>query len=246
LETQIRNTEYEEDTINDCYKKIRSDLFFPIDELVEYFSNKDNPPAFLQRLINKKYSTLSNQELFNAKADFASTKILFLVEGITEEKILPVFAKTIGMNFEQEGIKLKSAGGKTHLLKYYADIRKLLKIPVFILLDADGVDIIDELQNILETKDNVYLIEQGEIEDILPHQLIVKSINNYYSNLTSISLSDLDKDEPMTKILYNLYREKGLGEFHKAKFAQILQENIKSPDDLSGEIKKILNLIQSR
>ena len=228
------------------YKNFREEIFLPLDELVEYFENKDNKPDYLKRLIQKKNSELSNGELFEKELPFASIKLLFLVEGITEETILPIFAKEKGYDFEKCGIKLKAAGGKTQILKYYSQIRKLLKIPVFILLDYDGQDILDDLQNILETKDSVYLISKGEIEDILPHSLIIKSINNYYSMQGAIKEEDLEKNEPMTKTLYNLYKEKGFGEFHKAKFAQILKENINSKEDAKGEIEKILNLIRNK
>ncbi|MCR4881592.1 MAG: ATP-dependent endonuclease [bacterium] len=228
------------------YTKMRAEVFLPIDELVEYFAKQDNKPNFLKRLIEKKNSNLTEQELYEAQTPFASTKVLFLVEGITEEKILPIFAQKEGIDFETNGIKLKSAGGKTHLLKYYAQIRKLLKIPVFILLDADGQDIITDLNNILEKKDRVYLISKGEIEDILPHELIIRAINNYFSTQGAITENDLNKNEPMAKILYNLYKEKGFGEFHKAKFAQILKENIISKEDAKGEIENILKLIQSK
>ena len=228
------------------YKKIREEIFLPIEELVEHYEQKDNRPDFLLRLIEKKNSKLDNKKLFKSQTNYASTKLLFLVEGITEEKILPIFAKKEGIDFEKNGIKLKAAGGKTHLLKYYAQVRNLLKIPVFILLDADGKDIIEDLNNILEEKDSVYLISKGEIEDILPHELIIRAINNYFSMQGAITEDDLNKNEPMAKILYNLYKEKGFGEFHKAKFAQILQENITSKEDAKGEIEEILKLIQSK
>ena len=105
--------------------------------------------------------------------------------------LFPVFAQKSGLDFNKKGIKLKETGGKTHLVKYYADNRKLFKIPVFILLDADGKDIIDELNDILEKKDEVYLIQKGEIEDILPHSLIVRAVNNNYSMEATITEDDL-------------------------------------------------------
>ena len=243
---QIKTLEYKSEKKLTNYKKIRNELFFHIDDLVEHFKILETQPEYLKRLIEKKSSQLSNEELFTIKSNYASIKLLFLVEGITEEKLFPVFAHNEGFELNNSGIKLKSAGGKTHLVKYYADIRKLLKIPVFILLDADGNDVIEDLNNILEKKDSVYLIKKGEIEDILPHELILKAINNYYETQGSISLEELAKNEPMTKILYNLFKEKGFGEFQKAKFAQILLENINSKEDTSDEIKTILNLIRNR
>ena len=248
LLNQIKTLEFEETNIkNQNYKEIREKLFLPLDEVVEYFSKTENiKHDYLKRLIQKQKSTLKNTDLFENKDEFASIKLLFLVEGITEEKLFPVFAEKSGFQFSQNGIKLKSAGGKTHLVKYYAEVRKLFKIPIFILLDADGKDITDELNDILEPKDRVYLISKGEIEDILPHSLIIKAINNYYLMEATICENDLNKNEPMTKILYNLYKEKGFGEFHKAKFAQIIMENISSAEDFNGEIEEILKLIQSK
>jgi len=232
-------------SLNADYKKVRSEFFLQIDELVEYFEDiADNYP-YLQRLISKKNSDDDAEILFHSVCEFSSIKLLFLVEGITEEKLFPAFSKINAMDFSRYGIKLKSAGGKTHLLKYYAKVRKLLKIPVFILLDADGKDVIDELNNILEDKDKVYLIQKGEIEDILPHALIIKALNNFYSIEGSISEIDLTKNESMAKILYNLYKEKGFGEFQKAKFAQIIEENLTSVDDIQGEIKDILDKLKN-
>ncbi len=246
LISQIKSLEYEPIKSISSYEEIRNELFFPIDELVLHFANLTQKPIFLQRLLVKKKSKLTKEKLFKAKTKFASIKLLFLVEGITEEKIFPAFAQNEGFNFENYGIKLKAAGGKTQILKYYTDIRNLLKIPIFILLDADGTDILEDLNKILKSKDMVYLISKGEIEDILPHELILKTINNYYYLQGSINISDLERNEPMTKILNNLYKEKGFGEFHKAKFAEILQENIKSSADTSQEIKKILDLIRNK
>lgn len=241
---ELKRLEYEFDTDKLAYKDLRGKLFFDIDNLVNYFQKKEKKPFFLQRLIQKKNSQLTNEALFNKISDFASVKLLFLVEGITEEKLFPLFAKIYNFDLEQNGVKLKSAGGKTHLLKYYADNRNLFKIPIFILLDADGKDIINSLNSIINPKDTVYLINKGEIEDILPHKLIIKSINSYYAMEGSISEGDLLEDIAMTKILYNLYKEKGFGEFHKAKFAQILQENISEKEDLSEEIEVILNKLK--
>lgn len=241
---QIFELEFQKTNITSNYKQIREQIFFQIDELVEYFENKVKKPFFLQRLIQKKNSALSDSELYNSINDFASIKLLFLVEGISEEKLFPTFAKICNYNLEQNGVKLKSAGGKTHLLKYYADNRELFKIPIFILLDADGKDIIHSLNSILKNKDNVYLIKKGELEDILPHSLIIKSINNYYSTEAIICEDDLSKYNSTTKTLHDLYREKGFGEFQKAKFAQILKENICENSDLSYEIKKIITLIK--
>ncbi len=244
---QIKSLEYKKEIPNKAsYEEIREEIFFEIDSLVEYFEKKNIKATFLERLILKKNSNLSKRNLFYSNEKLASIKLLFIVEGITEEKLFPLFAKQKGYDFSESGIKLFAAGGKTHIVKYYTEIRNLLNIPVFILLDADGKDIINSLKSILLPKDEVYMISKGEIEDILPHELIVKTLNNFYSMEASVDKNDLNRSEPMTKILYNLYKEKGFGEFHKAKFAQILSENITDKTDVSPEIERILNLIFSK
>ncbi len=221
-------------------------LFFNIDVPVKFLSENGFKSASLDRFlkIKRELQTKTKEEVFKSGLDeFHSVKLLLLVEGITEEKLLPVFAKYANMDFRRRGIKLKAIGGKNPILRFYTENKDLFKIPVFILLDADGVDIEKNLRSILKSKDTLYLIKSGEIEDTLPKFLILKALNNYYQNYGVVEEKDLISDDKATKLLNNLYKEKGFGEFQKAEFAQILADNITSNDDIPKEILLIFEKI---
>ncbi|MDD3594443.1 MAG: ATP-dependent endonuclease [Candidatus Gastranaerophilales bacterium] len=228
------------------FNALRKQLFFEIDGIINALSHQKNLPTYINRLVylSKKLQKLSVQEVFNNyQSLYTSIKLVLLTEGITEEKLLPEFAQKIGSGFEKSGIKLIAAGGKSPLVKYYTQIRNLMKIPVFILLDADATDILDSLTSVLLKKDTLHIISDGEIEDILSPALIMRTINKNYSQIGQITKKDLQGDMPMCKKLKILYKNKGFGDFQKARFAQILKNNISRQSDISNEIKFILQKI---
>lgn len=162
-----------------------------------------------------------------------------IVEGITEEILLPKFAKLMGFDFDKAGILIISAGGKNQVVKLFYKLVEDLKLPIFILLDKDAKDNTLELKHKLRAFDKIHLIEKGEFEDVLPLNLIKRTINNHFKNLHCIKLEDLRKEASMVKNLENVFKQKG--EFKKAEFAQLVGKNIKSKKDLTPEVVSILN-----
>ena len=57
-------------------------------------------------------------------------------------------------------------------------------------------------------------------------------------NFSSVSIDELRKDTPMTKILYEILKENGM-EFKKAEFAALIAKNI-TEKDISPEIQEII------
>ena len=231
---------------NKSREEILKELFFNIDIPIKILSDSGYKSIFLSRFkkIKQELKNKTKEEIFKSGLEeFHSIKLLLLVEGITEEKILPVFAEFAKKSFRYHGIKLKAIGGKNPILRFYTENKDLFKIPVFILLDADGIDIEKNLRSILKPKDTLYLIKSGEIEDTLPKALILKALNNYYQNYGNVEENDLTGKHKTTKLLNNLYKEKGFGEFQKAEFAQILADNITSKDDIPDEILLIFEKI---
>ncbi|MDD3150478.1 MAG: hypothetical protein PHV68_06555 [Candidatus Gastranaerophilales bacterium] len=170
--------------------------------------------------------------------------IVILAEGATEEKLLPAFAKIYGLDFAQNGILLIASGGKNQVARLYNEYKKCLNIPVMILLDEDAKNIAENIQKTMRTDDNVFVFQNGEFEDIISKNLIIKCINNFYKNTGSITKKDLELNLPMAKILENLWREKGFGEFNKSLFAQIIAENISSSKDVPLVLKNFFNEIE--
>jgi len=170
---------------------------------------------------------------------------IVLTEGITEEILLPKFAKLCGYDFDKNGVHIISAGGKNQVVKYFYRLSKNLKIPVFVLFDKDAVDNLYEINYKLRDFDKVHMLKCGEFEDLLPISLIKRTINNTMKNFYDITEDMLQRDLPMVKILDEFFKYHGLSEFKKAEFAQTVKTNIQSADDASEEIKDIISAIAS-
>ncbi|MBR1908024.1 hypothetical protein IJ818_03710 [bacterium] len=166
---------------------------------------------------------------------------IIIAEGITEEILLPIFADINGVNFDKYGFHVISAGGKNQVVKLFYSFADILKIPMFVLLDNDAYENIEQINPKIRDFDKIYLVQSGEFEDLLPINLILKTLNNHLKNLSFVDISDFDINLSMVKNLENIYKEKGLEDFKKADFAHLVSENISSKSDLSEEIIKIIN-----
>lgn len=169
---------------------------------------------------------------------------IILVEGITEEILLPAFSKFLGYDFYQNGIQIIPAGGKNQVVKMYYKLSQELKVPIFILLDKDAEENIRQITPRLRNIDKIHLVSCGEFEDLLPKSLIIKTVNSHFKNFISIKEEDLLNETPTAKILEEFFKQKGLHEFKKAEFAKLVKENISNNDDISPEIKEIIKKLQ--
>lgn len=195
-----------------------------------------NNIQWLKSLV-KDEKQLENRVKYGLK--FPIEKVI-LVEGITEEILLPKFAKLCGCDFDKKGINLISAGGKNQVVRIFYQLADILKLPIFVLFDSDAKENFNEIKPKLRNGDRVYILKNGEFEDVLPLNLIKRTLNQMLKNISSVSINDLKKDEPMTHILHELLKEKGL-EFKKAEFAALVGENITSLKDVSPEIQDIVS-----
>ena len=165
---------------------------------------------------------------------------VLLVEGITEEILMPEFAKLLDFDFKKNGIYVISAGGKNQVVKYFYRFSQCLKLPIYVLLDSDAEENYAQIKPRLRNKDFVHVIKNGEFEDILPKNLIKKTINYETEYISSGNIENLEIAESTVEFLEEFFRKRGLHEFKKAEFASFVKENITSIDDLSPEITEIL------
>lgn len=166
-----------------------------------------------------------------------------ITEGITEEILLPKFALLCGFDFNKSGIHLISAGGKNQVVKLFYKYTEILNLPIFVLLDNDAEDNFEEIKPKMRNFDKVHILNCGEFEDLLPLNLIKRTLNRYFKNFVSIGVDDLRKDLPMTKTLTDVFKTCGK-EFKKAEFAALIAQNIQDEKDISDEIKLIINEIK--
>ncbi len=184
-------------------------------------------------------SLINNESIREEKSIRFPIEKVVITEGITEEILLPVFAEHLGLNFDKNGIQVISAGGKNQVVKLVYTLANQLKLPMFILLDNDAKENYEQILPKLREFDKIYLLSHGEFEDILPKELIIKTLNDYFKNLNIIEDNEFE-DERMVKNLEEIFKKKGFHEFKKAEFAQLVKNHISSDEDLSDEIKLII------
>ena len=194
-------------------------------------------------LIASDYGVLNNLRR-DKGLKFPIQKVL-LVEGITEEILLPAFSKYLGFDFYKEGIQIIAAGGKNQVVKMYYKLINELKIPIFVLLDKDAEENISQIKPKLRDIDKIHLVSCGEFEDLLPKSLVIKTLNNELTNFASVSCDDFDDSISAVKNLENIFKTKGLHEFKKADFAKLVKDNISCDFDISQEIKSIIEEIKA-
>ncbi|MGN0006415.1 MAG: TOPRIM nucleotidyl transferase/hydrolase domain-containing protein [Candidatus Gastranaerophilaceae bacterium] len=170
-------------------------------------------------------------------------KKLILTEGITEEILLPKFAEISGYNFDENGVYILATGGKSKVLSIYAELKYVLKIPVFVLLDNDAEPVYNDIVSVLRKEDKAYLIKSGEFEDILSKDLIIKSFSDMNYDVAPAEKSEISSENGTCFALENLWKSRGLGEFRKAHFAKAASKCLNDKIFISDEIKSILDLI---
>lgn len=171
-------------------------------------------------------------------------EMVLIVEGATEEILLPVFAQICGFDFDKQGVYLLSAGGKNQVVKLYYELVNCLKIPIFVLLDKDGIENYREIQPRLRTMDNIYVLESGEFEDLLSTSLIQRSLEYEFENISMLDETFNDIEIPRVKHLEEIFKKRGRHEFKKVEFAQIVQKNISGETDITPEIRVIVDKIE--
>ncbi len=214
------------------------------DDVLKMIKSDSDLPLNLKRLM---FAVLGKGDKKTLRARYSlkfPIEKVVLCEGITEEILLPKFASVYGYDFNKNGIHLISAGGKNQVAKLYCELKDELKLPIFVLLDADAVETSEIISTMKREQDKIYVIQRGEFEDLFPVFLIKRAINSCFKNIVECDIGDFQNEQPMTKILSEYYRINNLGDFQKADFAKEIYKNIKSDKDLTPEIAYIVEEVK--
>lgn len=205
----------------------------------------ENSPKNLQWLKSLSKSVNLVEDRCRYSLRFPISKVI-IAEGATEETLLPEFAKLCGFDFDKEGVYILSAGGKNQVVKLYYKLVETLKLPIFVLLDKDAKDNLDEIKPKLRACDTIHLLRCGEFEDLLPIDLIKRTLDYELQNISILEQEMFNTQEPRVKILEEVFKTRGMHEFKKVEFAQMVKQNIESQLDISAEIKDIIEEIKSK
>jgi len=236
--------------INQKIYEYENSIFEISDEINCLIDNKINYFAIIELLkedlpFNLKWlktlqSDKSGVELREKYVLIYPVEKVVLTEGITEEILLPKFAKILDCDFGKKGIYVISAGGKNQVVKYFYKYSQILKIPIFVLLDNDAQFNQNQITPKLRANDYVHILDSGEFEDLFPEKLIKKALNHQLANISIIDSDILNQNIPMTKRLEEIFRTRGLHEFKKSEFAQSVKQLSLTKEDLSDEIHQVI------
>ncbi len=253
ITTEIFNASFpsnnDDFSINEKLKEYENSIFNNSEEVQALLNNKLDYKSALElvtsdkpinlRWLKKLQENLEPQEIRNKfSTRFPISKVL-LAEGITEEILLPKLGWLLGYDFDKMGIWVMGAGGKNQVVKTYYKLAEELKLPIFVLLDNDAKENLEQITPKLRSQDKIHLISSGEFEDLLPTNLILKTVNSEFQNFVTITEEEFNPELSTVNNLVEIFRIKGLHEFKKADFAQKVAENIFDVSDVSEEIKEI-------
>lgn len=203
----------------------------------------EKSPKNLLWLKNLEISSDIRKSRFDNSLRFPVEKVV-IAEGATEETLLPKFAKRCGYDFDKEGIYVLSAGGKNQVVKLYYQLVESLKLPIFVLLDKDAKENLEEIQPRLRDIDKIHLLDCGEFEDLLPIKLVERTLDYELKNISMLEKEKLNEDIPRVKFLEEVFKTRGMHEFKKVEFAQMVKKNIKHEEDISPEVVEIIDEIR--
>lgn len=203
----------------------------------------EKSPKNLLWLKNLEISSDIRKSRFDNSLRFPIEKVV-IAEGATEETLLPEFAKRCGYDFDKEGIYILSAGGKNQVVKLYYQLVESLKLPIFVLLDKDAKENLEEIQPKLRDIDKIHLLDCGEFEDLLPIKLVERTLDYELKNISMLEKEKLNEDIPRVKFLEEVFKTRGMHEFKKVEFAQMVKKNIKHEEDISPEVVEIIDEIR--
>ena len=242
-------------SINKKLLKYENSTFILDKNTTELIDNKINYKAFLNLIDETSVKNLQWLKALNQTKEIKELRkekeLLFpiekvvIVEGATEEILLPEFAKLCKYNFAQNGIYVIPAGGKNQVVKLYYELIEYLRCPIFVLLDKDAKENLEQIKPKLRKTDKIHLLKCGEFEDLIPIDLINRTLEYELSTLSIIDKNIFQTQEPRTKILEDIFKTRGMHEFKKAEFAKMIKNNIKDKNDVSAEIQEIIKEIQN-
>ena len=183
-----------------------------------------------------------------------------LIEGETEDRILPIISDAMGYDLTEKGIKLVNirGSGKTTKINEFLNYLKDSGIIVYVIADGHtdvSKKIKDWIREGLLNKNN-YMCWDEEIEDVLGFERVTNAINMIIENF-NLSVDDLktrkgESSKPISKVLKQILYEKGF-ELDKPTLGEKLgllitdelnNDGNREESEVEKVIRKIVKLVE--
>jgi hypothetical protein len=184
----------------------------------------------------------------NLPGGFLPERIL-LVEGPTEQIVLPHLARCLNLDFDARRIMLVSSGGANQVLRRYLNFRELVSIPIQCLLDGDVAQYAEAISEHLRDQDELFSLDSGEIEDVFSREQLTKITNTYIqihkgsSVDAPVLIDEIGEEASNKEVLDRLWRRRSWGSFDKIGFAQATTKSITQASEVPAELRQIIEKI---
>lgn len=169
-------------------------------------------------------------------------RALCLVEGQTEQILLPVFGDLLSYHFGSAGIRVISCGGARQVVRNYLSMRETVALPIIAVLDGDVSEEAEVVADSLRSGDRLITLRSGEIEDTFKPDTILRLARHYF-NSPCIEPQDIPTPPGCARGLAELARTKGLPAFDKVGFARAAA-SLLAPADIPDEGRSIVESIK--
>lgn len=218
------------------------------EELLGKLTSSKNPQESLKKetieLLNFWSSTLRS---FRKKLPGSFLpNVVVLVEGQSEEILLPTFGELRDLDFSVNGIEIRSCGGAKQIVKQYLNLRDTIELPMISIFDADVSEESQIIKDSLRDIDRLHVLKSGELEDSFTEQAFISHINHYIQKIGStrfIKVQELNPHKPRVQQMANIWGRKNIGTFDKVEFAKITRDNIKETE-IPYEFNQIIESIR--
>ncbi len=171
---------------------------------------------------------------------------LVLVEGYSEEIVLPHIASLMGYNFIENGVLVHSANGADRVVKLYFKFRQIFNFPIISILDGDAANQADCIERQIRPYDKVLLLPVKELENCFDYvkidDLILRHPNFLLFNDKTIDLKEFKNSKTW---LNQFAKISGISHFSKIDFAKALTNTINDKDFIPDSVKIIINQIKN-
>lgn len=175
-----------------------------------------------------------------------------LLEGPTEEILLPHFCRLQGFDLNTQAVSLIVCGGANQVLRRYRALQEIMDIPILVVLDGDAQRQAEVMAEILRPSDRLHVFAVGEIEDLFEPEVFLGYVNAYLQSqrlAAPIALTELTAEDRRTQILDRLWRIRKLGDFDKVGLAHVIIEQAmplnKVPQEMRELVKVMQNMLES-
>jgi len=197
------------------------------------------------RLMGKEELKKTIQEIGVKPSDLLFADAILLVEGPTEEDVIPVWAQTLGVDLDELGVCVLSIRGAEkgkYNLKMWKEITRNAQIPLFMMFDAHAKNETQEIiSDRLIDRDSCVVSRFGSLEEHYPKKHVLKALKTEFG--VDVKSNELENTKAET--IKNVLTQKGmeLDNWWKPIIGRSVASMMKA-EEIPDEIRRLIERIK--